>query len=204
MPKKPIKLDPVDGFVVDEVGPWASEKHERLRRYINIASGARAKFIPPRGQGGASYIELYCGPGRSLVRDTTKIIDGSPLLAYKTARTSGARFSEVYLNDIDPDKSAAVDNRIRALGGAPICYAKSADVAVGQAACLTNLHLGWRNQVDLRQSIASLRAALLGIELVAGPNNQRLYWLVFVSAHELAQKLWDAIRDIRGQTTMGF
>jgi three-Cys-motif partner protein len=278
MPKKPIKLDPVDGLVVDEVGPWASEKHERLRRYINIANGARAKFIPPRGQGGASYIELYCGPGRSLVRDTTKIIDGSPLLAYKAARTSGARFSEVYLNDIDPDKSAAVDSRIRALGGAPICYAKSADVAVDQIIAAVNpggLHFsfldpynleympfsiieklarlprmdmlihvsvqdlqrnldeysrpggvldkfapGWRNQVDLRQSIAPLRAALLeywlgeirkagttparGIELVAGPNNQRLYWLVFVSAHELAQKLWDAIRDIRGQTTMGF
>jgi three-Cys-motif partner protein len=200
------------------------------------------------------------------------------LVAYKTARASGVRFSEVYLNDIDPAKSAAADSRIRALGGAPVFYAKSADVAVDEIVTAVNpsgLHFafldpynleympfsivqklarlqrmdmlihvsvqdlqrnldeysrpggvldkfapGWRDQVDLRQSIAPLRAALLeywlseirrlgttparGIELVAGPNNQRLYWLVFVSAHELAQKLWDAIRDIRGQTTMGF
>jgi three-Cys-motif partner protein len=278
MSKKPIKLDPADKLIVDEVGPWASEKHERLRRYIDIASGARAKFVPPRGQGGASYIELYCGPGRSLVRDTTKIIDGSPMVAYKAARASGVRFSEIYLNDIDPAKSAAADSRIRALGGAPVFSAKSADVAVDEVVTAVNpsgLHFafldpynleympfsiiqklarlqrmdmlihvsvqdlqrnldeysrpggvldkfapGWRDQVDLRQSIAPLRAALLeywlseirklgttparGIELVAGPNNQRLYWLVFVSAHELAQKLWDAIRDIRGQTTMEF
>jgi hypothetical protein len=28
-PKQVIK-DPTDGFIVDEVGAWASEKHERL------------------------------------------------------------------------------------------------------------------------------------------------------------------------------
>ena len=79
---------------------------------------------------------------------------------------------------------------------------------------------GWRQKVDPGQSINGLRAALLefwlkeirklgttpaeGIELVLGPNNQRLYWLVFVSAHDLGQKLWNAIRDLRGQSTMDF
>jgi hypothetical protein len=43
-----------------------------------------------------------------------------------------------------------------------------------------------------------------GVELVTGPGGQRLYWLVFVSAHELAQKLWNAIRDVSGQGSMDF
>jgi hypothetical protein len=79
---------------------------------------------------------------------------------------------------------------------------------------------GWREKVNINQAINPLRAALLecwlnkirslgttpaqGIELVAGPRRQRLYWLVFVSAHDLGQKLWNAIRDIRGQADMGF
>jgi hypothetical protein len=79
---------------------------------------------------------------------------------------------------------------------------------------------GWRSVVNPQQSANGLRAALLdywlseirklgttpaqGIELVVGSKNQRLYWLVFVSAHDLGQKLWNAVRDLRGQTAMDF
>lgn len=79
---------------------------------------------------------------------------------------------------------------------------------------------GWRKKVDLRQSSQPLRSALFncwladirslgtlpanGIELVSGPRRQRLYWLVFVSRHDLGQKLWNAVRDIHGQTAMEF
>jgi hypothetical protein len=43
-----------------------------------------------------------------------------------------------------------------------------------------------------------------GIELVSGHGGQRLYWLVFVSAHELARRLWDDIRNVHVQTRMDF
>jgi hypothetical protein len=46
MVKKPVKLDPDDGLIVGEVGQWAKEKHDRLRRYIDASRGARAKFLP--------------------------------------------------------------------------------------------------------------------------------------------------------------
>jgi hypothetical protein len=37
-------------------------------------------------------------------------------------------------------------------------------------------------------------------ELVTGPErNQRLYWLVMVSRHKLAQDFWDKIRNLSGQ-----
>ena len=278
MPQKSVPTDSADELIVDEVGPWAAEKHERLRKYINASRGARAKFLPPKNDGGASFIELFSGPGRSLIRGTTQIIDGSPLVAYRAAHASGSRFSSLHLGDIDPKNSEALEARIKALGGAASMYVGSAEVVVDQVVAALNpygLHFafldpynleqlpfsiieklariphmdmlihvsvqdlqrnlerysqpggvfdkfmpGWRGRVDLKQSIAPLRAALLdhwlnkiralgtmpaeGIELVTADRNQRLYWLVFVSANDLGQKLWDAVRDIRGQSDMGF
>jgi three-Cys-motif partner protein len=278
MPKKPtIKLDPADGLIVSEVGPWAPEKHARVKRYIEIASATRAKYIPPPSwRGGAAYIELFSGPGRSVIRGTKRIIDGSPLVAYKAAQASEP-FTEMHLNDSDTLKSSAVDTRIRMLGGAPICYRDQADVAVDKIVAALNpsgLHFvfldpynleglsfdiirklsklridmlihvsvqdlqrnlddyskpggvfdtfapGWRTQVNPKQAINSFRAALMnywlgeirklgtmpakGVELIVGSKRQRLYWLVFVSGHGHAQKLWEAIRDPMRQTTMDF
>jgi three-Cys-motif partner protein len=107
-----IDLD--DNLIVDEVGPWATEKHKRLKRYIDASRGARMRFLPPQGKG-AIYIELFCGAGRSLIRDTSRFIDGSPVAAYKAALASNARFSELHLNDVDPQKVAAAKARIAKL-----------------------------------------------------------------------------------------
>jgi three-Cys-motif partner protein len=277
MVKKPAPLDPADGLIVSGVGEWAPEKHARVQRYIEIASKARAMYVPPPNwRGGASYIELFSGPGRSLIRNTTRIIAGSPIVAYKAAQTSGVPFTEIYLNDSDPAMTAAVDRRIRALGGVPVCYNDPAEVAVDKIVAAINpsgLHFafldpfnledlsfdiirklstlqrvdmlihvsvqdlqrnldeyskpagvldsfapGWSDHVDPKQAINAFRAALMqywlgeiqklgtmpakGVELIVGSKGQRLYWLVFVSAHGLAQKLWEAIRDPMKQITM--
>lgn len=79
---------------------------------------------------------------------------------------------------------------------------------------------GWRDavDVDVNRPDQAVRHSLLqywlgeirrlgtspaeGIELVSGPGGQRLYWLVFVSAHELARRLWDDIRNVHVQTRM--
>lgn len=272
----PPKFDPADGLVIDEVGPWASEKHERLRKYITASRGARAKFLPPANTGGASFVELFSGPGRSLIRDTGRIVDGSPLVACKAATASGARFSEFHFADIEQANSVALAARMAALGHSPKTYVGPAEATVDQVVANLNpygLHFafldpynleelpfsiieklakmrrmdmlihvsvqdlqrnldrysqagdvldkfmpGWRDHVDIRQAIAPLRAALLDYwlkqitalgtdpakgELVTGGGGQRLYWLVFVSANDLGQKLWKAVRDIRGQSELG-
>jgi three-Cys-motif partner protein len=270
--------DPVDGLLVDEVGPWAREKHLRLSRYIDVARGARAKYVPPRGAGGASYIELFSGPGRSRIEGTSEYIDGSPLVAYRAALASGVRFSEIYLNDLQTAKADALRVRIKAAGGAAIVHNGPANVIVDRVVNAINpsgLHFafldpynleylsfdiveklsrfrhmdmlvhvsvqdlqrnldrysvpggvldkfapGWRKKVDPNQAIAPFRAALLeywlseirklgtmpaqGMQLIVGSKNQRLYWLMFVAAHELAQKLWEAVRDPGGQKSMDF
>jgi three-Cys-motif partner protein len=274
----PCPVDPSDGLLVDEVGPWAREKHLRLSRYIDVARGARAKYVPPRGTGGASYIELFSGPGRSLIEGTSEYIDGSPLVAYRAGLASGVRFSEIYLNDLDIAKADALGARIKAAGGAAVVHSGPADVIIDRVVDAINpsgLHFafldpynlehlsfdiveklsrfrhmdmlvhvsvqdlqrnldrysvsggvldkfapGWRNKVDPNQAIAPFRAALLeywlgqirnlgtmpaqGMQLIVGSKNQRLYWLMFVAAHELAQKLWEAVRDPGGQQSMNF
>jgi len=231
---------------------------------------------PPSWHAGAAYIELFSGPGRSLIRGTKRIIDGSPLVAFKAAEAS-VPFTEMHFNDFDAQKSSAVDARIRALGGAPICYSDPADVAVDKMVAAANpsgLHFafldpynleglsfdiirklsklkvdmlihvsvqdlqrnlddyskqggvfdtfapGWKAHVNPSQAINSFRAALMkywmgeirklgtmpakGVELIVGSKGQRLYWLVFVSAHDHGRKLWEAIRDPMRQTTMDF
>jgi three-Cys-motif partner protein len=266
--------DPADGLPLDEVGLWVVEKHDRLRKYVDISRGARRKFLPPSGSGGASYIDLYCGCGRAIVRDSGLIIDGSPLVAFRSARAGRARFSEIHLVDLDPSKCNAAAARIAKIGGAAQQYVGAAADMVDRVVQSLNpygLHFafldpfnlqdlpfsviealgklqrmdmlihvsaqdlqrnldeytkpgdmrlerfvpGWRSAVDLRQSQRMIRARLLefwlqkitslglspagGIELVSGEKNQRLYWLVFVSRSEFANKLWDQIRTSSGQ-----
>lgn len=274
------ETDPVDGLIVDVVGPWASEKHKRLSEYIRLAAGARRDFVPPKGSGGAAYIELFSASGRSRIEGTSTYIDGSPLIAYKAAHASGVRFSDLHFNDIDSEKTAALDARVRALGAAAVVHNKPAHQAIDDVVFAlhpSGLHFafldpynleylsfdlieklarfrhmdmlvhvsvqdlqrnadrdrysvqggvfdkfapGWRNKVDQNRSIGAFRAGLMeywlgeirklgtmpahGAELVVGPNNQRLYWLMFVAAHDLAQKLWKAVRNPGGQREMGF
>lgn len=276
MAKKTTKYDPADGLIVGEVGPWATEKHDRLRKYIQASHGARAKFLRPVGTGGASYIELYSGAGRSLNTGTNQIIDGSAVVAFKAGLASGHPFSEMHLSDLEARNSSALAERIKALGGAVASYVGDASTVVDQVMSAVNpygLHLafldpfnlaqlpfsiiermlrvqrmdmiihvslqdlqrnldeysrvggtldifapGWRDVVDVRQSMAALRAALIeywlkairslgthpatGIPLVVGEKNQRLYWLVFISSNPLGQKLWNDVQNLSGQGSL--
>ncbi len=273
---KKTTIDPSDGLVADTVGSWATEKHERLKKYIDAYRGARAMFLPPKGSGGAGYVELFSGPGRSQIEATNQFIDGSPIVAYRAAQMSGTRFSELHFNDLEKANSLALKQRIRSLGGAAEIHSDSAEVAVDKIvdalnpaglhfafldpynledlsfsiirklASLTRMDMlihvsvfdlqrnlrryladgrvldafmpGWRDAIDPKRNDHSVRTELLeywlgeirklgtspakGIELVSGPGGQRLYWLVFVSAHQLGQKLWDDIRNVNVQTRL--
>lgn len=75
-----------------------------------------------------------------------------------------------------------------------------------EASPLDRFAPGWRQAVDLNQSDKSARlqfirhwVSLLGglgfgsaprFELITGPNNIPLYWMVLVAKHEIATKLW--------------
>ena len=153
MAKRVVAVDPADGLIVGEVGSWAAEKHDRLRKYVDASSAARADYLPPKGAG-ASYIELYSGAGRSIIRDTNTIIDGSTLVAYKTALASGTRFSDLHLADLDARNRDALAQRIKGLGGAATSYVGPADVtvdAVTEAINPYGLHLAFLDPFGLGQ-----------------------------------------------------
>jgi three-Cys-motif partner protein len=106
-----------DGLPLVEVGSWAKEKHERLRQYVDITREVRRKFV--EGAGGATYIDLYCGSGRAIIRDTSEKIDGSPLVAFKSALDGGVPFSEIHIADESEEFCRAAERRISNAGGAP-------------------------------------------------------------------------------------
>jgi three-Cys-motif partner protein len=91
------------------VGDWAKDKHDYLRRYISATRGVRAKFLAPKGSGGAAFIDLFGGPGRCCVRGTrADLIDGSPLIALGQTE---APFSKVIVCDLDHENVEALRAR---------------------------------------------------------------------------------------------
>jgi three-Cys-motif partner protein len=184
MVKKAVKLDPDDGLIVGEVGPWASEKHDRLRRYIQASRGARAKFLPPAGRGGASYIELYSGAGRSLITGTNQIIDGSAVVAFNAGRASGHPFSEMHLSDLEAQNSSALAQRITALGGAATTHVGDANIMVDHVMKAINpygLHLAFLDPFNLAQLPFSIIERMLRV--------QRMDMIIHFSLQDLQRNL---------------
>lgn len=111
-------IDGDDGLPAEEVGVWAKEKHDYLCRYLDISRAARKKWTG-QGKAGATYIDLFCGPGRCQVRETGEWIDGGVVAAWKGSCASGAPFNQVYIGDLDEKRCQAAAARLRKLG-APV------------------------------------------------------------------------------------
>ncbi len=101
-----------DGLVVEKVGAWAKTKHKLLTDYIQASGGARSNY---HIRSGAAYIDVFCGPGRLLIRDTREHIDGSSVAAYKRGLTSPAPFSSIEISDWDEELLGATHARLCSL-----------------------------------------------------------------------------------------
>jgi three-Cys-motif partner protein len=97
-----------DGLPVQCVGPWAADKHYYLRQYIEATRAVRADYLPPKGKGGAAFVDLFAGPGMVRERDTGAIRDGSPMVALGH---TAAPFTRLVLCDLDPDNIRALRER---------------------------------------------------------------------------------------------
>src|SRR6266446_3939779 len=98
-----------DGLWVENVGPWAKEKLKILTDYIQISSSTRKKYTH------CAFVDVFSGPGKSKIRGTTELIDGSPVAAYKQAGKTRA-FSGIYISDADQDLLDSAASRLRDLG----------------------------------------------------------------------------------------
>lgn len=102
--------DPQDGLRRAIVGNWAPEKHQRLRKYVDITRAVRRKF-----GGNATYIDLYCGPGRARLRQTGEIIEGSAVIAAAEAHRRNP-YREIIIGDSEAANVAACEARLSRIG----------------------------------------------------------------------------------------
>src|SRR5262249_44743732 len=68
---------------------------------------------------GASYVDLFSGPGRVRFRDEASGTSGSPLIAWDQASKTATRFTQVFVSDLDAQNCAAVHARLNR-DGAPV------------------------------------------------------------------------------------
>lgn len=81
---------------------------------MGISRAPRRKYLS--GTGGATYIDLFCGPSRARVRGTLRIVDGSTIVAAREALRTDTMFTEVHVADANETFVAATKKRLAKLG----------------------------------------------------------------------------------------
>jgi three-Cys-motif partner protein len=177
----PIEGD--DGLPADAVGAWSNDKHDRLRRYLDISRAARRRFLTGSSKT-ATFVDLFCGPGRARVRGTGEWIDGSAVAAWKISREGAAPFSGVYVADIDPVRRAACVERLRRLDAPVHELAGSAVEAATEfvkAVSRYGLHFAFLDPYNLGELDFRIIRALASLK--------RVDMLVHVSVMDLQRNL---------------
>lgn len=185
----PAHLDPKH-YEIDEddlpreiVGEWVWEKHARLQKYVGISSGVRKKFLGP-GKAGASYIELFSGPGRCRIDRTTSVIDGSPLVAWNESVARKAVFSQVHIADCDAVLVDAATTRLRKAGAPVFAETGQASSTVDKVISKLDrrgLHLAFLDPFNLEALPFEVIRKLAAIE--------RMDILVHISGQDLQRNL---------------
>jgi three-Cys-motif partner protein len=91
-----------DGLPMRSSGVWAEQKLDYLARYIEVFETAMKGKWPTR-----NYIDLMAGPGKDRVRESGKILLGSPLLAL----TAKHPFTDYFFVDLEKQNADALQTR---------------------------------------------------------------------------------------------
>ncbi len=176
-------IDGDDGLPAEEVGVWSLEKHEYLRRYLDISRGARRKVLGP-GKAGATFVDLFSGPGRARIRETGQWIDGSAIAAWKIGQEGNAGFSEILVSDIDERRREACVERLRRLA-APVRGLRGSAVAAAKEVSQTvnpyGLHFAFLDPYNLGELDFDINEALSQL--------RRIDMLIHVSVMDLQRNL---------------
>ena len=174
--------DPDDGLPLACVGSWAEEKHARVRKYVDISHATRRMYVTRSG--GATFIELFCGPGRARIRDTTRIVDGSTLVAAKEAHATGTMFTELHIADANKAFVEVASQRLARLGIQARTYAGRSEDTVKEVARRLNkdgLHLAFLDPFDLKSLPFEVIRCLAGFK--------RMDMIIHVSLMDLQRNL---------------
>jgi three-Cys-motif partner protein len=162
-----------DGLPIAEVGEWALEKHERLKKYVDITRAPRRKYTVPTpafpSVAGAAYIDLFSGPGRARIRETGGVIDGSPLVAFRAAQLSGVPYSDIHIGDLNERYVHAAADRIRTAGGFAHAHVGTAEQTAKEIVARLNpkgLHFAFLDPFNLEALTFETIRTLSGLEHV--------------------------------------
>ena len=186
--KEKYVVDPTDGMRAEVVGKWVSnEKHKRLVYYVDATREARKKYIH---RAGATFIDLYCGPGRIKNRDTKEFLDGGVVAACRKAREVGVPFNEVHIGDVDKENVEPCLARLKELGENVITYVGPAEQTVGEVIKKLNphgLHLAYLDPYNLQTMPFTIVETLSGFK--------RMDMLMHVSAQDLQRNMEKFIKS---------
>jgi three-Cys-motif partner protein len=170
-----------DGLPVEEVGDWIDEKHRVLRAYVSLHGAVRKSRY---GEHQNVYIDPFCGPGRALVRGTTRYVHGSPLVAWLASVEADAPFQAIYIADEDEDRRTLCLQRLERLN-APVVEIFGNAVAAAKAITPKidsyGLHLAFIDPYSLGELRLELLAELAKV--------RRMDMLVHFSAQDLFRNL---------------
>ncbi|SAK94444.1 hypothetical protein AWB77_05406 [Caballeronia fortuita] len=108
-----FRIDPADGMAAMIVGDWSKQKHERLSDYIVASRLARGKWEH------ACYIDVFCGPGRVVERESSEFRDGGAPTAWKASCMGGSRpFTSMYIGDLNGPSVDSCQRRLVSQGAA--------------------------------------------------------------------------------------
>lgn len=171
-----------DGLPVSDVGEWALRKHALLSRYLEISAATRRKY---RHRG---YLDLLAGPGRSRVRESGMLIDGSPLVACQVARATRSDFTAIHVAESDADYRSALATRLTANGFKATVHEKPAEAAAEDAVAGLDkwgLHFAFIDPFNLAALPFSMIETLAKVK--------RMDMLIHVSAMHLKREFWTLV-----------
>ncbi len=91
-------------YHLPEIGAWGEEKYSLVRNYAQIFATSMKDKWQCR-----VYIDLFSGAGRSRIKDTNKIVDGSPLIALGIENP----FNRYIFCEQNPDNIDALIKRVK-------------------------------------------------------------------------------------------
>lgn len=106
-----------DGLPVQCVGPWVEDKYYFLDRYLIATKDVRKKFTD---YGNAVFLDFFSGPGRCIIENEDREIDGGGLRAFKGVLEP---FDEYHYLDIQMANVKALGKRLNSAK----CHVKYGD-----------------------------------------------------------------------------
>jgi three-Cys-motif partner protein len=91
-----------DGLPARPTGAWVHDKKYYLERYLSIFT----RGVGPKWRGKLCYVDLFSGPGRSIIRQAAEEVEGSPFVALN------CEFAKYIFVDV-PEVIHSLDVRLR-------------------------------------------------------------------------------------------